>query len=63
MWKNIVLNQGDTEINSILLTLRKKTLAVAKTAMLSTKSDGRRHGPKNRNRAIDGNDYDILTQK
>jgi hypothetical protein len=35
MWKNIVLTWGDTEINNVLLTLRKKTLVVAKTAMVS----------------------------
>ena len=63
MWKNIVLNQGDTETNNVLLTLRKKPLVVAKTAMVSTKSGGRRQGPKDTNRVNDDNDYDTLTQK
>lgn len=62
MWKNIVLSQDDNEINNVLLTLKKKTLVVAKSAMVSTKSVGRRHGPKDTNCVIHDNDYDIIKQ-
>jgi hypothetical protein len=64
MWKNIVSNRSETEINNVLLTLRKKTLVVTKTAMeVSTKTDGGRHGPEDTSRVIDDSDYDILTHK
>jgi hypothetical protein len=56
MWKNIVLNQTDTSINNVLLTLMKKTLVDAKTTMeVSTKSGGQRQGPEDAKRVIDDN--------
>lgn len=59
---SLTRNQSDTYINNALLTLRKKTLVDAKTAMeVSTKSGRRRHGPEDTNRVIDDNGYDILT--
>jgi len=41
----------------VLLTLRKKTLVIAKAAMLvSNKAGGNRHGPEDKSRVVGDND-------